>query len=217
MSLIQWKLAVQGNLVKEMAAQEDRIARAVTAGVDLVAGDLKDDYRADIARAGLGRKLPRTIKKKRYPNEPSIGAAAIVYSRADKILEPFQKGSVIKSQHGFFLAIPTDAAPKKGMGGKRLTPTNFPEHTYGPLRFVYRKGKNSLLVVDEQRAKRGKRGGFARASERARRTGTGLTTVAMFTLVPQVRMPKKLNLGRAQEKARRRLPRQIRHNLETME
>jgi hypothetical protein len=211
------KLAVEGNLVKAMKAEEDRIARAVTAAVDTVAEDVKQDYRSQVARAGLGNKLVRTIRKKRYPNEPSIGAAAIVYSKAEKIIAPLQSGALIKSAHGFFLAIPTDAAPKKGDGGKRITPSNFPEHVYGKLRFVYRPGKNALLVVDGLRQKRGKRGGFARASASAQRSGTGLTTVAMFTLVAQVRMPKKLAFGRTQDKARRRLPRQIRHNLETME
>lgn len=214
---MRFKLAVEGNLVKAMEAEENRIARAVTAGVNTVAEDVKQDYRTQIAQAGLGKKLPRTITKKLYPNEPSIAAAALVYSKAEKIIEVFQKGSTIKSSNGFFLAIPTSSAPKKGNGGKRLTPSNFPEQSYGPLRFVYRPGKNSLLVVDGLRAKKGKRGGFARGSAKAQTTGAGLATVAMFTLVPQVRMPKKLNLGRTQDKARRRLPRQIKYNLETME
>lgn len=214
---MRFKLAVEGNLVKAMEAEEDRIARAVTAGVGTVAGEVQQDYRDQIARAGLGKKLPRTIRKKLYPNEPSIAAAALVYSNAEKIIAPFQKGSVIKSSKGFYLAIPTAAAPKKGNGGKRITPSNFPEHVYGALRFVYRPGKNSLLVVDGLRAKKGKRGGFARGSAKAQASGTGLATVAMFTLVPQVRIPKKLELGRTQDKARRRLPRVIRHNLETME
>jgi len=213
----RFKLAVEGDLVKSMKAEESRIARAVTAGVNTVGDDVKEDYRSQIARAGLGSKLPRTVRKKTYPNEPSIAAAAIVYSRAEKILEPFQRGSTIRSPGGWFLAIPTSAAPKKGTGGKRITPSNFPEHVYGALRFVYRPGKNSLLVVDGLRAKKGKRGGFARASERAQKSGAGLTTVAMFTLVAQVRIPKKLDFGRTRSKAARRLPRQIRNNLETME
>ena len=36
--------------------------------------------------------------------------------------------------------------------------------------------------------------GFRRATERARQSGQGLTTVVMFLLVPQVKLPKRLDV-----------------------
>lgn len=213
---MRMKAAVRGDLKKVMEAEKTRIARAVTAGVDDVLDSTQREYREAIEPL-LGRRVARTIRKQRYPKGGvSVGAAGIVFSRAAKIVDPWAKGSTIRSADGFFLAIPTDAAPKRGMDGKRISPSNFPEHSRGNLRFVYRQGKPALLVVDEQRARGGKRGGFARAGARARASGRGLVTVPMFVLVPLVRIPKKVSLERLRYRAGQRLPRQIRHNLETM-
>jgi hypothetical protein len=68
------------------------------------------------------------------------------------------------------------------------------------LRFVYRRRGPSLLVAENQRARTGRRGGFAKASERALRTGRGLVTVPMFLLVPQVTLRKRLDVAGATEK-----------------
>jgi hypothetical protein len=93
---------------------------------------------------------------------------------------------VIRSKRGRFLAIPTENAPRKGTDGKRISPRTFPEHRFGPLRFVPRPSGPSLLVVDGVRAsfswKSGELRGFRRATERARARGDGLTTVVMFLL-----------------------------------
>src|SRR3546814_5865508 len=48
------------------------------------------------------------------------------------------------------------------------------------LRFIYRRGKPSLLVAENQRARQGQRGGFSAASQKAQTTGRGLVTVPMF-------------------------------------
>jgi hypothetical protein len=48
--------------------------------------------------------------------------------------------------------------------------------------------------------------GFRRATERARRSGQGLTTVVMFLLVPQVKVPKRLNVARTAERWSGQLP-----------
>jgi hypothetical protein len=97
---------------------------------------------------------------------------------------------VIRSRRGRFLAIPTENAPRKGTDGRRISPRTFPEHRFGPLRFVPRQTGPSLVVVDGLRAslsrKSGELRGFRRASDRARVRGDGLTTVVMFLLVPQV-------------------------------
>jgi hypothetical protein len=61
--------------------------------------------------------------------------------------------------------------------------------------------------------KTGSHRGFRKASERARRAGSGLTTVVMFVLVPQVKLEKRLDVGRAADHWSSRLPALIEQQL----
>ena len=101
--------------------------------------------------------------------------------------------------------------------GKRISPSTFPEHRFGPLRFVPRKTGPSLLVVDGLRAsfsrQTGQLKGFRRGTDRARRSGQGLTTVVMFLLVPQVKLRKRLDVARAAEHWSAQLPALIEQQL----
>lgn len=186
--------AIKGDLHKFMEQQKVAAENAVTAGVAEITDRIKNDLRGQVAGAGLGSKLAKSWQAKLYPKgRKSIDAAGWVFSKAPKLIRAFDEGTLIKSKDGFFLAIPTEAAPKRGVGGKRITPSNFPEHSLGRLRFVYRPGRISLLVVDNLRAGTGKRGGFRKASESALKTGRALATVVMFFLVPQVKLRKRLD------------------------
>lgn len=188
------KAAVTGDLHKFMEQQKAAAEAAITAGIAEITQRIKEDLRAQVSNAGLGAKLAKSWQAKVYPkSRKSIEAAGWVFSKAPKIIRAFEEGTLIKSKDGFFLAIPTEAAPKRGIGGKRINPTNFPEHSLGRLRFVYRPGQVSLLVVDNLRAGTGKRGGFRKASESALKSGRGLATVVMFFLVPQARLKKRLD------------------------
>lgn len=199
--------AIKGDLQKIMKQETAAAEKAVTLGVTAAATGLKEELRGQVTRSGLGEKLARTWRHKRYPSSGySLGAAGLVYSKAPLVISVFNEATRIKSNKGFFLAIPTSAAPKRGVGGKRINPSNFPEHSLGRLRFVYRKGAPSLLVVDGLRAGTGKRGGFRKASATALRTGRGLTTVVMFILVPEVMLKKRLDIDPAMLRWRDRLP-----------
>jgi hypothetical protein len=72
-------------------------------------------------------------------------------------------------------------------------------------------------VADGLRAsfsrKTGELRGFRRATDRARRSGQGLTTVVMFLLVPQVKLRKRLDVARAAEHWSRQLPALIERQL----
>jgi len=199
--------AITGDLHKMMKEEAAAAEKAVTLGVTAAAAGLKEDLRAQVASAGLGEKMARTWQFKRYPSSGySLGTAGLVYSKAPLVIRAFNEGALIKSKEGFFLAIPTSAAPKRGVGGKRITPSNFPEHSLGRLRFVYRRGAPSLLVVDGLRAGTGKRGGFRKASASALKTGRGLATVVMFILVPQVMLKKRLNIEAVAQRWEEKLP-----------
>ena len=72
-------------------------------------------------------------------------------------------------------------------------------------------------MVDGLRAsfsrKTGELRGFRRATDRARRSGQGLATVVMFLLVPQVKLPKRLDVARAAERWSAQLPAVIEQQL----
>lgn len=201
--------AITGSFKSDMKAEMKRIERGVAAGVKDAGDGLKGSLRRQVISAGLGTRLARTWRSRSYPNK-GHDAATLVWSKAPQIVRTFDQGAVIKSKSGFWLAIPTAAAPKRGVGGKRITPSNFPEHRFGPLRFVYRRGQPSLLVVDGVRVsgktgrvgRRAKGGSFTKTG----RIKSGITTVVMFVMVPQVKMPKRLDVRRAAEIWSRRTP-----------
>ena len=172
----------------DMQAELLRLERAVAAGTKS-AGQGKTELRRQATSAGLGQRLANSWRDKHYPNQ-KLDAASLVYTKAPQIIRAFDEGAVIRSKRGRFLAIPTENAPRKGTDGRRISPSTFPEHRFGPLRFVPQSSGPSLLVVDGLRAslsrKSGELRGFRRASDRARVRGDGLTTVVMFLLVPQV-------------------------------
>jgi hypothetical protein len=207
--------AIRGDLKKIMKEETAAAEKAVTLGVVAASSGLKDEFRAQVTRAGLGEKMARTWKQKRYPPSGySLGTAGLVYADMPQVIRAFNDGTVIKSDKGFFLAIPTPAAPKRGIGGKRINPSNFPEHSLGRLRFVYRKGAPSLLVVENLRASSGQSsskrgGGYRRASESALKSGRGLTTVVMFILLPQVTLKKRLDVDGPAGRWRDRMPQLI--------
>lgn len=198
--------ALVGRLDEYLREELKRGEGATTRGVRRAAEGLKNELRSQTIGGGLGPRLARTWRSESYPRGgQSLGAAALVWTKAPQVLQAFDDGVLIRSTNGKFLAIPTDAAPKRGVGGKRINPSNFPEHSLGRLRFVYRRGAPSLLVVDGLRARTGKRGGFGRAGKRALAKGQ-TATVVMFVLVPQVRLKKRLDVKRAAEKWVRQLP-----------
>jgi hypothetical protein len=186
----------------DMQAELRHVERAVASGTRDAGRGLKTELRRQVASAGLGPRLANSWRDKHYPNQ-KLDAARLVYTKAAQIIRAFDEGAVIRSRRGRWLAIPTENAPKKGTDGRRISPSTFPEHRFGPLRFVPRPNGPSLLVVDGLRAsfsrQTGQLRGFRRATERARRSGQGLTTVVMFLLVPQVKLRKRLDMTRAAE------------------
>jgi Family of unknown function (DUF6441) len=169
-----------------------------------------------VTSARLGQRLANSWRDEYYPNQ-RLDAASLVYIKTPQIIRAFDEDAVIRSKRGRFLAIPTENAPRKGTDGKRIRPSTFPEHRFGPLRFVPRPSGPSLLVVDGLRASFSRRSGelrgFRRATERTRRSGQGLTTVVMFLLVPQVKLSKWLDVARAAERWSTQLPALIEQQL----
>ncbi len=198
---------IVGDLGRIMAEEVKAAEKAVTAGVGEAAEGLKADLRTQITNAGLGPRLARTWRSETFPKgQNSIRAAGLVWSKAPGIIRIYEDGATIRSTKGFFLAIPTSAAGRFGDGGRKITPGGWERRTGQRLRFVYRRNAASLLVADNMRARTGKRGGYARASAAAVRSGRGLVTVPIFILVPQVTFRKRLDVASAANSWQERLP-----------
>ncbi|WDU57812.1 DUF6441 family protein [Pseudemcibacter aquimaris] len=204
------KAALEGNLDAYLKKELLMGERAVTKAVRQATSGLKQSMRSQVVASGLGPRLARTWRGDVYPRRgESLKAAGLVYTKAQKIMEGFEEGQVIRAKDGFWLAIPTPNAPKRVMG-KRVTPGNLEKARGMRLQFVYRKRGPSLLVAQNMRAsysrKTGELRGFRKASQRALKTGNGLSSVVMFWLVPQVKLPKLIRFEPEAIKWHSRLP-----------
>lgn len=205
-------LAITGKLA-EIAAAEQRFGEIATFdGIESVTRSATLELRSQTRAAGLGAKVANAWRDRAFPKtRRSLNAVGTIWSQAPKIHDGFSRGTPIRSAGGAFLAVPTENAPKRGVGGKRISPSNFPEHRFGPLRFVYRRGKPSLLVVDAVRV--GKTGRVSgRVKSATTKSGSlrrGIATVVMFVLVPQVRLRKVFDLGATAERWGAKIPNEI--------
>jgi hypothetical protein len=192
---VKLKLDVTPDLVAMMAAEIKAGEKAVSAATREAGTNLKTAWRAQITGAGLGQRLSRTIRSAQYPKgQPSLNAAALVWSNAPDIVSAHDTGPLIRSKAGFWLTIPLPAAGRGRRGGK-ITPGEWERRRGLRLRFVYRRSGPSLLVADGRLNNRGL--GVASRSK----TGRGRATVPIFLLVPQVKLPKRLDLARDAERA----------------
>ena len=91
-------------------------------------------------------------------------------------MQGFEYASSIRSKNCLWLAIPTDAIPKKARG-KRMTPGLYEQMKGVRLQIVYRRNACSLLVHTKKKK-----------------------TVIAFILVPQVKMPKLINFATESER-----------------
>ena len=129
--------AITRSLQADMQAELRDLERATAVGTKEAGRGLKTELRRQVASAGLGQRLANSWRDKHYPNQ-KLDAASLVYTKAPQIIRAFDEGAVIRSKRGRFLAIPTENAPRKGTDGRRISPSTFPEHRFGPLRFVPR-------------------------------------------------------------------------------
>lgn len=201
------KFTASGALQAAMAEEYLKVQIGVTRGIGRAGVGLQAGLRRQTIAGGLGRRLSNAWRLELYPKgKVSASAAAMVTTKSAKLIDAFDRGAVIKSETGFWLAIPTADAPRRGMGGKRINPSNFPESKYGPLRFVFRRHGPSFLVVDNLR--QGKRG-YLRArgkKQLAIARADQNSTVVMFLLVPQVKLRKRLSVDREHGDWANRLP-----------
>ncbi|UWQ90410.1 hypothetical protein K3727_16765 [Rhodobacteraceae bacterium M382] len=194
------KLDIDPDIVTLMQAEILAGEKAVSAAMREAGTSLKSDWRDQIIGAGLGRRLARSIRSEFYPKrEPSLNAAALIWSKAPKVINAHDTGPLIRSRHGFWLAIPTDAAGKSRRGG-RITPGEWEQRSGLRLRFIYRRNHPSLLVAESRLNTRGK------AVRSRSKTGRGVVSAPIFILVSQVKLAKRLDLARDAMRAADSIP-----------
>ena len=200
------KLDITPDLVAMMAKEVVAGERAVTAAIREAGTGLKSAWRGQITGAGLGARLANSIRLASFPKSgESLNAAALVWSNAPVIVGAHDAGPLIRSKSGFWLAIPTPAAGKSTRGG-HITPGEWERRTGLRLRFVYRRRGPSLLVAEGRLNSKG------RAVASRSKTGRGVVTAPIFLLVPQVKLPKRLDLARDAERAQAAIPGSIVRN-----
>ena len=115
---------------------------------------------------------------------------------------------VIRLARGLFPAIPTAAAGKSGRSAagsrEKVTPEGWQRRTGLKLRFIYRRGRPSLLVADDARINT--RGLAARNRRKTGKTQTNLASVIVFILVPQVALKNRLDVESAARQHAARVP-----------
>ncbi|MBW6495331.1 MAG: hypothetical protein K0B16_12405 [Burkholderiaceae bacterium] len=186
---------IGADLAALMAAEIRAGERAITTAMREAGTGLKSAWRGQITGAGLGTRLGNSIRLATYPKAgESLNAAALVWSNAPVIVGAHDTGPLIRSKHGFWLAIPTHAAGKSSKGG-RISPGEWERRTGLRLRFIYRRRGPSLLVAEGRLNTKG------RAVASRAKTGRGVATVPIFLLVPQVNLRKRLDLAREAERS----------------
>lgn len=189
---------------REIRAAERAATRAMTE----TGNAIKQAWRGDIQRAGLGsfgtgQRLARTVRSLRFPAQSdSIDAAILVWSNAPAIISAFDEGATITAQRASWLAIPTSAAGARTRGkfGVRTTPQNFTERTGLDLQFIQtRDPDTAFLVAHGARIRRGR--GTAVVDRRRKRNRRKGFPLVIFVLKRRVRLDKRLDIAGVTERA----------------
>lgn len=153
----------------------------------------------DATRLALrSNRLPTTWRGQVQPkdNKPTLAPAFFVWSKAPEIMAAFLEGAVIAPTGGKkYLWIPTPNVPR-GQGGKRYSPQRVEARFKG---FFFVKARGGALVA-MVRARAGTKRSRARGArrtlswKRATKKDAG-QRVAMFILLKQVRLKKRLDIA----------------------
>lgn len=173
--------------------EADRAVRAyLTAGTRAVANTTKIlERRLEAAtQSAVPGRLWRAWASVAYPRSgPARNPVGEVFvngrSRTQGAMTFWTQPGEIRGKSGQFLAIPLPAAGSRGRG-RNLTPGEWERITGKRLRFVYRPGRASLLVLDD--AVISGKGKVARGNTVRRiAAGRGSSTIPIFVLVPMVK------------------------------
>ncbi len=202
------RLGADGKAVKAgLDADRIKLAGRIRAATEAAGREaLLNPLRAATSAGLRSRKLPTTWRIVIYPVDasvPTLNPAALIYSKAPKIIQAFSTGATIRPAGGRrYLWIPTENVPV-GVGGKRDSPKRI-ERAFG--KFHLARGSNDSIVAlcetrtqgtgNTSRSRRSsvRQKGLARATPEDRAAGN-TTLTPMFVLVKQVTLKKRLDIA----------------------
>ncbi len=199
------KLSINEAEPAALAGVADAASAAALQAVTEATETLKLALRDQVTGAGLGQRLANSWRSRVFANQ-GRSPAGMVTSTAPHIIQAFDEGPTIVARNGSrWLAIPTEAVPRHPRG-RRMSPVEVEAQFNRDLRLIpARTGRAALLVMDQVVAARSGRG-VRPATERRLAQGRKPQPVLMFVLVPQVTLPKLLDLDAAVAEAERAFP-----------
>jgi len=195
-------------LAEAFAAAEAEVAATATAAMKDAGEGLCNALREDVVKAGLGRRLANTWRFQVYPSHgKSLDPAAVVWSKAPKLLDAFDRNPNIVPVNGAkMLAIPTKNTPNKhGRGGATpMTPVEV-EALYNQD-LILKPGRlgHYYAFVNAVAAKSGR--GFRQATKGRLAQGRKADLVLMFVLIKSVRPGKRVDIQRRIDQWTARIP-----------
>lgn len=156
--------------------------------------------RGDVKRAGLGERFANTWRAKTYPvSNPSrtLNPAVQIYSNADYLVKAYEEAGVIRHKGGRFLAIPTEnvKAKKDGKRVRKMTIEEV-EALYGQkMTFIPAKSGRVVVGYIDKGLRRRTTNWKKRGAKGDAPTVNPNRLIAMFYLVRQVRLQKRLNVA----------------------
>lgn len=217
---LELKYALQGDLRTIMAANQKRVAVAITGGIKAAALQVKTDFRQQVLREfkrtppyakRFGQNIDKATNATGFPDKRgkvSINAA-LVARAVPAFMEIFTTGGTISGgAHGLVIALPIAKRKtlersfhesRKGGGSyyRKYSDIAGAERLFGKLRRIPVKGHPGwyLLAADKKRA--------ALQGLRAKR---GLDFVPLFLIRPEVTEPIKFDFQGPVKRAEQNLP-----------
>jgi hypothetical protein len=194
-------LAIANRRAIQLERQATLIGEGAADGMRATVNVAKTRLRGDVRRSGFegAERLSKTWRGETYPKSGgSLQVAGLIYSKAPHIIAAHEQGATIHPVNGSrYLWIPTENVPRQGRGGKLMSPGTV-EERFSDFDYIPSNKPGVFLAVVEAVRRTTKRGrqGLRRFSQARARRGDVADTIHMFTLVPMVRLPKRLK-GRA--------------------
>ena len=213
---MSFELALRGDLEATLARASHAMTRAEREAVTEVTNATRDELRQDLVRAGLGR-IERTWRAQVYANANGT-TAGWIYSRAEYIVDAFERGATIRSRTGGLIAIPIPGSPAASMrnprgGGTRVDAAR---RRFGELKLIPGiPGRRPPMLVAESVSINMR--GTARSRRRLKSGGfgKGAATVPLFWLVREARLSRRLNVARIRQRALHRFEARLSHALQS--
>ena len=216
------------DFAEETRGLESEIAGFLTAAMRDTTDEVKEAFRGQVRRAGLGERLPNSIRGVTYPKtRDALEPVGWIYAQPSKdgrgaaaIIESYADGAMITARAGKrWLAVPTDDCPRKRQGNA-MTPDEVEQRFGRRLQFISpndrgfhtpsTRHRGVAFLVMKGLVVRKSTGRWRRASERERagttRNPRPVQAVIMFTLVPHVKKPKSIDLAEPAALAEQRFP-----------